>query len=237
MNVRSKTSGPFIAPLAGNVISQLVYQLNVNNPTAEFWVRANSEAPVLIRFQPWVVAAITGCSLLVGNSGDPDAYVAAGDVDEATPGASAEKKYRFTSDTKVLVDLNTTEFATGVLTFTGIGVEDETVTIGDVTYTWKAAPSAANEVDIGVDAATCVTNLVAAINAGAGAGTLYGTGTVANPKASAADGAGDTIDLTSKVSNDNTIPTTETMTNASFGAATLTGATDSAGSIDLFVEA
>lgn len=117
--------------------------------------------------------------------------------------------------------------AAGVLTLTGVGVEGETVTIGTTVYTWRAAPTVAYDVDIGVDAATCVTNLVAAVTydggAGTNEGTLYGTGTVAHADVTAADGTGDTVDVTALVigTAGNAIATTETMTNGSFGAATL----------------
>jgi len=119
--------------------------------------------------------------------------------------------------------------ATGVLTFTGLAIADETVTIGSQVYTWKAAiGDTANEVLIGASAADCITNLVAAINGAAGNGTLYGALTDANVDVTAADGAGDTIDLTAIPAGalGNAVATTETLTNGSFGAATLTGGVD-----------
>lgn len=49
------------------------------------------------------------------------------------------------------------------------------------TYTFKTSlTGAANEVKIGADATATAANLSAAINAGSGSGTTYGTGTVAN---------------------------------------------------------
>lgn len=50
---------------------------------------------------------------------------------------------------------------------------DDTVSINGVTFTFKASPTNPGDVDVGVDAATSVDNLVAAINGGAGAGTAY----------------------------------------------------------------
>ena len=50
---------------------------------------------------------------------------------------------------------------------------DDTVTVKGVTFTFKAAPSAAGEVDIGADVDGSRANLAAAINGGAGAGTTY----------------------------------------------------------------
>ena len=45
---------------------------------------------------------------------------------------------------------------------------DETVTINGVTFTFKAVPSAAGEVDIGASTAVSIDNLVAAVNNSAG---------------------------------------------------------------------
>jgi hypothetical protein len=50
---------------------------------------------------------------------------------------------------------------------------DDTVTIAGVTFTFKASPSAAGEVDLGADDEVSRANLAAAINGGAGAGTAY----------------------------------------------------------------
>lgn len=50
---------------------------------------------------------------------------------------------------------------------------NDTVTIAGVTFKFVASPSAAGDIDIGSDAAGSLDNLVAAINAGSGAGTAY----------------------------------------------------------------
>lgn len=116
--------------------------------------------------------------------------------------------------------------ATGVLTLAGNAVANETVTIDAVVYTWKASVGAtANEVKVGADASTSIDNLIAAITGAAGSGTLYGSATVAHPTVTAAAGAGDTMNLTARTggTDGNAIATTETMTQGSFGAATLTG--------------
>jgi hypothetical protein len=118
--------------------------------------------------------------------------------------------------------------ATGTLTLAENVTLDDTVTIGAVTYTFKAAPVAtANEVKLGASASATLDNLIAAINRTAGAGDLYGSATVVHPTVSAAAGAGDTMDLTAKTAGTegNAIATTETFTAAGnvFGAATLTG--------------
>lgn len=93
-------------------------------------------------------------------------------------------------------------------------------------YTWKTTlTTAADEVLIGATASDSIDNLIVAINGGPGESTVYGTGTEQNAYVTATAGAGDTMDLIARVagSNGNNIDTTETMTNGSFGSATLTG--------------
>jgi hypothetical protein len=120
--------------------------------------------------------------------------------------------------------------ATGVLTFSGTGSGDETVVIGGVTYTLKADPSAAYEVDIGADAAGSAANLAAAINASGTAGTTYGSGTLAHPEVTASvDGAAVTVTARNPGAAANFIATTETSAEASWGSATLTGGLDKGG--------
>ena len=58
---------------------------------------------------------------------------------------------------------------------------DSTLVFGSRTYTFKTVlTGAANEIKIGDIAADTLDNVKAAFNAGAGAGTVYGTGTVAH---------------------------------------------------------
>lgn len=127
-----------------------------------------------------------------------------------------------------LVDLSaapTAAAAARVLTLTGLPLADETVTIGARVYTFKAALSGANQVLIGADASASIDNLIAAINGAAGAGTIYGTGTVAHADVTASAGAGDTMNATAKAKGTagNAIASTETLTNGSWAGATLTG--------------
>lgn len=111
--------------------------------------------------------------------------------------------------------------ATGVLTFTGIAVADTTITIGNRTYTWKAAPSVDDEITVGANQAASEANLTTAINSGPQGGGA------AHSQVTAVDGAG-TVTLTAVTAGTagNAIATTETMASASFGAATLTGGND-----------
>jgi hypothetical protein len=73
------------------------------------------------------------------------------------------------------------------LNFTGQPADGNTVRLGLITYTFKdTLTGAANEVKINATTlATTITNLKAAVEASAGAGTLYGTGTVQNALVSA----------------------------------------------------
>jgi len=123
------------------------------------------------------------------------------------------------SDFSTTIDSAAAIAATSTLTLTGNAVAAETVTVGDIVYTWRAAVSTTgNEVKIGATASDSIDNLIAAINAGAGSGTVYGSATVANPKATAAAGTGDTM-VASAVSVGelgNGVVTTETMTNGSW---------------------
>ncbi len=130
------------------------------------------------------------------------------------------------SSIRLLPVVNT--FATATLTLAGNAVANETVTIGSTVYTWKASvTTTANEVKIGGTATVSCTNLVSAINAtAADSGTLWGSLTAAHPSVTAVR-VSDTVVLTPNAANEgpngNLIATTETMTNGSFAALTMTG--------------
>lgn len=64
-------------------------------------------------------------------------------------------------------------YHTITLTSTKNIAADDTVIIGSQTFTFKASPSAAGEVDVGTDEATSLANLAAAINQWAWAGSAY----------------------------------------------------------------
>jgi hypothetical protein len=70
---------------------------------------------------------------------------------------------------KLTLDTIPTADDTHVITVPNIETEVDTA----ITFTWKAAPAAAGEIDIGASAAISQANLVAAINGGAGAGSAY----------------------------------------------------------------
>lgn len=116
--------------------------------------------------------------------------------------------------------------ANGVLTSTAAPADTNTVTIGSQVYTFKTALTAsttANEVLIGVSEATSLNNLAAAINAGPGAGVVYGSLTVKNANVSAVSDGVHTLTVTSLVAStaNDTLATTETHANATWGGATL----------------
>lgn len=121
-------------------------------------------------------------------------------------------------------------FGKGRLTWTGIGVADQTVTIGTHVYTFKASVAAtADQVKVATTAAIQAQYLAEAINAVVGSGTHWGSSTVANTDVSAEYSNG-VVFLTALVVGKaaNSVATTETSTNATFGAATLLGGLDAA---------
>lgn len=112
------------------------------------------------------------------------------------------------------------------------GVTPETVTIGSKTYSFvdvlsetNGAEAIANQVLFGANSAAALDNLKLAINGGATEGTNYSTGTVAHTQVEATTN-GDTsqvVEALSSGSASNSIATTETLSNGSWGGATLSG--------------
>lgn len=114
----------------------------------------------------------------------------------------------------------------GVLTSTSAPADTNTVTIGTQEYTFKTsltASTTANEVLIGVSEATSLANLVAAINGTGTPGTQYGSETVARTDVVATTDGVHTLTITSVAysSANDTLATTETHANATWGGATL----------------
>lgn len=119
--------------------------------------------------------------------------------------------------------------ATGTITFAGVGDANDTVTIGGQVYTLKASPTNPFDVDIGADATGTAANLAAAINAGAGEGTAYGTGTVANSDVTASAALG-VVTITARVpgTGGNSITLTKSGTDITVSSATLASGTGTA---------
>src|SRR5262249_11056061 len=131
-----------------------------------------------------------------------------------------------TPPTLTIVDTGAT-VGKATLTFTANPGEGDTVTIRSRTYTFSATVNAPNKVLIGADSGATAANLIATINAGAGAGTAYGTGTLVNADVAATlgTGAGVTAVVTSKLAAlvVNTYAITATGAALSWGGATLSG--------------
>ena len=114
--------------------------------------------------------------------------------------------------------------ATGTLTSTGVFADGETVVIGSRTYTMQSPfVDAADNIDASGTTAQTHENLRRAINGDGVAGTNYGTGTVAHADVTAADTATTNVITAKGGTYGNTLATTETGTNMSFGGATLSG--------------
>lgn len=129
--------------------------------------------------------------------------------------------------------------AVGTLTLTGQPLNTETVVIGSKTYTFQSSlTNTDGHVHIGASTAASLTNLIHAINNSGGvSGTDYAAATTVNTDVIASQGAGTTMVLTAihPGTVGNSVGTTETLTNGSFGAATLTGGTGSVPGISAIV--
>lgn len=116
--------------------------------------------------------------------------------------------------------------ATGTLTASGTPANNDTVTIGGRTYTWKTTlTGAADEVLIGGSAAAALDNIKSAVNGTETPGTQYGLGTATHELVTATTNGASTqvFEAIQAGLGGNTIETTESGANTSFGAATLTG--------------
>lgn len=113
--------------------------------------------------------------------------------------------------------------AAGILTLTANAGNTETVTINGTTRTFKTTITTVNDVLIGANAGASIDNLIASLNGDDGAGTLYHADTVAHTTVRATAGAGDTM-VASAIANTSATDayaTTETLTNGSWGGATM----------------
>jgi hypothetical protein len=245
--MRGHAKGPF--DIQANLRVQAVLIL-MPGETKQVYIDASPTEPVLLNIAPNVDTAVTGGtnSLLIGTSTDDNAYFDTGDTTPGTPGLATAKRFVLTAATTLIAKLTSLAIAAAkALTISAITDADtQTVTIGGVVYTlhtslsgFTATPGA---VLIGADATAMGNNLAAAINAGAGAGTTYGTGTVANPSVTASANTG-VVTVTARTpgSSGNAIAISETLTNSAWagGATTLSGGANAAtaGQITVFIDA
>jgi len=114
--------------------------------------------------------------------------------------------------------------ASGVLTSTGVFTNAQTVVVGGKTYTTQTTLTDVDgNVLIGADAAATLQNLYDAINLSGTAGTQYAASMTENAEVEATGVTATTLTVKAKTpgSVGNLIASTETQTNASWGAAVL----------------
>ena len=121
----------------------------------------------------------------------------------------------------------------GTLTFTGQPSNTETVVVGSKTYTFQSTlTNVDGNVKIGATAAASISNLVNAINLGAGAGTAYATAMTAQTEGiRAQEGPGLTLVARGSAGS----ASTETVTNASWGNTTLQAVNYVSGKADAII--
>jgi hypothetical protein len=137
-----------------------------------------------------------------------------------------ERKRILKRVSRIAVDVGVSTAATGTLTGTANFANTETVTIGSKTYTFQTTlTNVDGNVLIGGTLAGSLSNLQAAINLGAGSGTVYAAATTIHPTVYASSITSTTLVATAKSqgSAGNSIATTETAATASWGGATLSG--------------
>lgn len=119
------------------------------------------------------------------------------------------------------IEQSDSAFARGVLTLTGNALDTETVVIGAKTYTFQTTlTNVDGNVLIGATASDTLDNLASAMNLTAGAGSTYAAATTAHPDSITAQALdGDALGV--GAGTDGTQSTTETLTNGTWGAATL----------------
>src|SRR5687768_12652640 len=126
------------------------------------------------------------------------------------------------------MQLSAITHAAGTLTAAGTFSNTQTVVVGGKTYTTQTTlTNVDGNVAIGANAAATLQNLYDAINLTGTPGTQYAAAMTANElvKATAVDAT--TLTVAAKVPGEigNLIASTETQTNASWGAAVLAGGT------------
>lgn len=227
---RGHAKGPFSTQ--SNLEVQNVLILNVGD-NKQVQLKASAIAPVYFRVTPYTQVALTSAtnSLLLGYTGTLNAYLDTGDSTPGTQGTlSTTKRFVVTADTTLIATLSSASVAASkALTISSTtSANTQTVVIGGQTYTFLTSfVDAANNVLIGASAGAMGDNLAAAINHGAGAGSLYGTATVANASVSAVSNGSGVVTVTALTAGaaGNSIAISETLTNSAWagGATVLSG--------------
>lgn len=166
-------------------------------------------------------------SVRVFGPGVGDVTLTATQIIAVAPGAVGDTQIII--DSTLLGGLLEYIASSGTLTGTGNFANGETVTIDTKVYTFQTTLTDADgNVQIGGDLQTSLANLCAAINLDAGAGTLYATSMTLHPTVTCTASDATTLDVAAKTpgTGGDSIATTETATNASWGAAQLAGGQD-----------
>jgi hypothetical protein len=144
--------------------------------------------------------------------------------------ATELKKPDATSNTAVHAAISTSQGVYATATVTADSIDDgDTVTIDGRTYTFQTSlVDEADNVLIGASDAAALDNLKSAINATAGAGTTYGTGTVAHASVNATTNTDTTQVIQADVSGSagNSIAVSASDASLVWGTATLEGGVD-----------
>lgn len=126
-------------------------------------------------------------------------------------------------------------FATGTLTSSGVFTDTQTVVVGGKTYTTQTSlTNVDGNVLIGASAAATLQNLYDAINLTGTAGTQYAAAMTANTRVKATAVTATTLVVSALTPGEvgNLIASTETQTNAAWGAATLASG---AGNVNAYI--
>lgn len=211
MVVTAKTGGT-----AGNSIASTS---TVANAAFGAVTLENGDAGTALSDITLYAAAQTNVSSVVYNK------VSGLDSNVVLPNAAATISIGAQTITGTYVDTASAIAATGTLTATDNFANNETVVLNGKTYTFKTTLTNTDGfVEIQSTLKKSLAALSSAINLSAGGAAQYAAATTLHPTMSA-KAVGDTIVLTAKTpgTGGNSLTTTETATNASFGGGTLSG--------------
>jgi hypothetical protein len=143
-----------------------------------------------------------------------------------SPSGSVYGDHRSVVDALVTALRRRGAHASEVLTFSGLAIDTQTVTIDAKVYTWQdTLTDSDGNVQIGGTAEACIDNLVGAITLTGVAGTDYAASMTLHPTASAVKTTASTMTARAKLvgTSGNSLATTETGTNTAWGDTTMSG--------------